>query len=111
MIIASLASWFLHIIGSDNVSGPWYGFWSGFGSDIGELVLLGGLIITCGHVLLGLAPSSAVFFLGLLLIVLGTGLLKPNASVLVAGLYPQGGAAGPRVSLGRGGNPAGVDLG
>jgi len=56
-------------------------------------VLLGGLIITCGHVLLGLAPSSAVFFLGLLLIVLGTGLLKPNASVLVAGLYPQGGAA------------------
>jgi hypothetical protein len=32
---------FLHYTGSDNVSGPWYGFWSGFGSDLGELVLLG----------------------------------------------------------------------
>jgi hypothetical protein len=36
--------WFLHFTGSDNVSGPWYGFWSGFGSDIGELGIIGGLI-------------------------------------------------------------------
>lgn len=36
-------SWFLHYTGSNNMSGPWYGFWSGFGSDMGEVVLIGGL--------------------------------------------------------------------
>lgn len=36
--------WFLHLTGADNVSGPWYGFWSGFGSDLGELAIVGGLI-------------------------------------------------------------------
>ena len=29
--------WILHVTGVDNVSGPWYGFWSGFGSDLGEI--------------------------------------------------------------------------
>ena len=24
--------WLLHLIGADDVSGEWYGFWSGFGS-------------------------------------------------------------------------------
>ena len=56
-------------------------------------VLAGGALITCGHVLLWLSPTSSLFFTGLFLIVLGTGLLKPNASALVAQLYPQGGAA------------------
>ena len=55
-------------------------------------VLLGGIVIACGHLLLGLAASSALFFTGLLVIVLGTGLLKPNASAIVAQLYPEGGA-------------------
>jgi hypothetical protein len=27
--------WVLHVSGSDNVSGKWYGFWSGFGGDLG----------------------------------------------------------------------------
>lgn len=31
----------LHVTGADNVSGPWYGFWSGFGSDLSEIALLG----------------------------------------------------------------------
>lgn len=31
---------FLHWTGSDNTSGAWYGFWSGFGSDIGEGAIL-----------------------------------------------------------------------
>lgn len=26
---------FAHLAGFDNVSGAWYGFWSGFGSDLG----------------------------------------------------------------------------
>lgn len=36
--------WLLHFIGADNLSGTAYGFWSGFGSDIGELAIIGGLI-------------------------------------------------------------------
>lgn len=33
-----------HIFGLDNASGPWYLFWSGIGSDISELAIVGGLI-------------------------------------------------------------------
>ncbi len=55
-------------------------------------VLAGGIIITIGHILLGLADSTHLFYLGLLVIVLGTGVLKPNAGALVAALYPEGGA-------------------
>lgn len=39
-MIHSLWHWFLHVSGSDNVSGPWYGFWSGFA---GDLAIFGGL--------------------------------------------------------------------
>jgi hypothetical protein len=35
--------WLLHVLGVDNVSGPWYGWWSGAGSDIAELGILTGL--------------------------------------------------------------------
>ncbi|HEY1668500.1 MAG TPA: hypothetical protein VGG54_22645 [Trebonia sp.] len=34
----------MHALGIDNVSGPQYGFWSGFGSDLGELAIVGGLL-------------------------------------------------------------------
>ena len=34
----------LHYSGVNNPAGVWYGFWSGIGSDIGELALLGGVI-------------------------------------------------------------------
>jgi proton-dependent oligopeptide transporter, POT family len=54
-------------------------------------VLLGGTIIAAGHFTLAV-PNRTFFFLGLVLIVLGTGLLKPNISVLVGELYPEGGA-------------------
>lgn len=37
-------SWLAHILGIDNESGPIYAFWSGFGSDIGELAILGGMV-------------------------------------------------------------------
>jgi POT family proton-dependent oligopeptide transporter len=36
--------------------------------------------------------STPTFYLGLILIVIGTGLLKPNVSTMVADLYPEGGA-------------------
>lgn len=41
--------WFLHWTGSDNVSGPQYGFWSGFGSDIGEVTLVGAVLAAARH--------------------------------------------------------------
>lgn len=41
--------WLLWVSGSSNVSDKWYGFWSGFGSDIGEVVLIGGLITIVRH--------------------------------------------------------------
>ena len=37
-------------------------------------------------------PDELCFFLGLMFIVIGTGLLKPNVSTMVGDLYPEGGA-------------------
>src|SRR4029077_3845760 len=54
-------------------------------------VLSGGILITLGNALLALG-NSAVFFIGLVVIVMGVGLLKPNVSGLVASLYPEGGS-------------------
>jgi POT family proton-dependent oligopeptide transporter len=49
-------------------------------------VLYGGLVIAAGNFCL-VVPSVSFFYLGLSLIVLGTGLLKPNVSVMVGQLY------------------------
>lgn len=54
-------------------------------------VLIGGIIIACGHFTLAL-QSETTFFLGLVLIALGTGLLKPNISTMVGSLYEPGDA-------------------
>src|SRR5207248_2400897 len=37
-------------------------------------------------------PSVQTFYLSLILVVVGTGLLKPNISAIVGELYPEGGA-------------------
>ncbi|HSY95553.1 MAG TPA: oligopeptide:H+ symporter [Steroidobacteraceae bacterium] len=55
-------------------------------------VLLGGLAITLGNTLLAVSASPRGFYIGLVVIVLGVGMLKPNVSAIVAGLYPEGGA-------------------
>jgi len=52
-------------------------------------VLIGGLIITAGHYALAF-DSVPMFFAGLVLVALGTGLLKPSISTLVGGLYSHG---------------------
>src|SRR5215210_8129564 len=49
-------------------------------------VLYGGVLIACGHFSMAV-PSLATFYLGLFLIVIGTGLLKGNVSVIVGRLY------------------------
>ncbi len=54
-------------------------------------VLVGGIVIAAGHFSMAV-DSVATFYLGLLLIVIGTGLLKPNISTMVGELYPEGGA-------------------
>src|SRR5687767_14456400 len=55
----------------------------------------GAVFISAGHIciaLSALARTKLPFFLGLILIVIGTGLLKPNISAIVGDLYPEGGA-------------------
>jgi proton-dependent oligopeptide transporter, POT family len=49
-------------------------------------VFVGGVIIMAGHICLAI-PSLKTFYLGLVLIAVGTGLLKSNVSVLVGKLY------------------------
>lgn len=58
-----------------------------------QAVFIGGCIIAAGHFtmagpLVGL-PDLPTFFGGLVLIVIGTGLLKPNVSTMVGSLYPE----------------------
>jgi len=56
-----------------------------------KTVWYGGVIIACGHFVLAI-PHEKTFYLGMVLVVLGTGLLKPNISAIVGDLYPEGGA-------------------
>lgn len=59
---------------ADRVLGPWI---SG---------LIGGSVIMVGHVLLAF-PTVALSWAGLICIAIGTGLIKPNLSTIVGGLY------------------------
>src|SRR6266576_870602 len=86
-----------------NVIG-WYGFgvyasaiFGGLAADkvFGQYrsVLLGGIIIALGHFSMAV-PTVPTFYLGLCLIIVGTGLLKPNASTMVGALYDDAHATG-----------------
>ncbi len=54
-------------------------------------VLAGGLLIMIGNATL-ISGTPQIFFLGLMVNVLGIGLLKPNISAIVAQLFPEGGS-------------------
>jgi POT family proton-dependent oligopeptide transporter len=54
-------------------------------------VWLGGIFIMVGNALLAFGQPQ-LFFCGLMIIVAGVGLLKPNISAIVAQLYPEGGS-------------------
>ncbi|HET9581892.1 MAG TPA: peptide MFS transporter [Gemmatimonadota bacterium] len=56
-----------------------------------KAVFVGGCIIAAGHFSMAI-PTVETFYLGLMLITIGTGLLKPNISAIVGDLYPEGGA-------------------
>ncbi len=59
-----------------------------------KTVLIGASVITLGHASLGISDIKAsfdlsfIFYIGLLLIILGTGLFKPNMSSIVGKMYP-----------------------
>ena len=76
------------------VSSVWYlpliGGWLAdkiFGAR--RAVLIGGIVIACGHYSMAI-NTQPNFFAGLVLIACGTGLLKPNISAMVGQLYSQG---------------------
>ena len=51
-------------------------------------VFVGGLLLVAGHSVLAIEQMWA-FYTGLVLIVMGVGMLKPNISTMVGGLYPK----------------------
>jgi len=54
-------------------------------------VIYGGILIAIGNAMLAFSAIPAFFYLGLVVIIMGVGLLKPNISAIVADLYPEGG--------------------
>jgi len=58
-----------------------------FGSS--KAVFYGGVLIMFGHIALAVPGSVAMFFVSMVLIVLGTGMLKPNVSSAVGELYSE----------------------
>ena len=54
-----------------------------------KAVLYGGILLVAGHSILAVEQMWA-FYSGLGLIILGVGMLKPNISTMVGGLYRQG---------------------
>jgi POT family proton-dependent oligopeptide transporter len=77
----------------------WYGFFAymlpvggGYLADrlIGtnRSLIIGGLIIAAGHFCLAI-PATTTFFLGLALVVVGTGFFKSNVSTMVGQLYGE----------------------
>jgi POT family proton-dependent oligopeptide transporter len=64
---------------ADRIIGAQRAVWSG-----GILIMVGNACLATGN--------NQLFFVGLMTIVLGVGLLKPNISAIVAQLYPEGGS-------------------
>ncbi|MBO1004850.1 peptide MFS transporter [Pseudogracilibacillus auburnensis] len=50
-------------------------------------VFYGGILIMLGHIALAIPGSVSLFFVSMVLIVIGTGLLKPNVSSMVGDIY------------------------
>ncbi|HEY4551563.1 MAG TPA: peptide MFS transporter [Bacillaceae bacterium] len=54
-----------------------------------KAVFYGGILIMFGHIALAIPGNIALFFVSMILIVLGTGLLKPNVSSIVGDIYSE----------------------
>ena len=54
-----------------------------------KAIFYGGIFIMLGHIALAIPGTSTMFFVSMILIVIGTGLLKPNVSSVVGDIYPE----------------------
>ncbi|MCG4607031.1 MFS transporter, partial [Bifidobacterium longum] len=54
-----------------------------------KTVFIGGVLIMFGHIALSLPAGTTALYASIILIVIGTGLLKPNVSEMVGGLYRE----------------------
>ncbi|MBK9936548.1 MAG: peptide MFS transporter [Cytophagaceae bacterium] len=54
-------------------------------------IIYGGGLITLGYAILAISSSPSTFYIGLVAVAFGTGLLKANISTIVGELYPEGG--------------------
>jgi POT family proton-dependent oligopeptide transporter len=54
-----------------------------------KAIFYGGILIMFGHIVLAVPGSVTMFFVSMVLIVLGTGLLKPNVSSVVGEIYSE----------------------
>ena len=54
-----------------------------------KTVFIGGVLIMFGHIALSLPAGTTALYASIILIVIGTGLLKPNVSEMVGGLYSE----------------------
>lgn len=52
-----------------------------------KAVFYGGISIMFGHIFLAIPGSVSMFFISMVLIIIGTGLLKPNVSSIVGEIY------------------------
>ncbi|MGD6834245.1 peptide MFS transporter [Sutcliffiella halmapala] len=55
-----------------------------------KAIFYGGILIMFGHIALAVPGSLSMFFVSMILIVIGTGLLKPNVSSVVGDMYAEG---------------------
>ncbi|WP_210468851.1 peptide MFS transporter [Sporosarcina sp. 6E9] len=54
-----------------------------------KAVFYGGIFIMLGHLVLAIPGNITMFFISMVLIVIGTGLLKPNVSSVVGDIYSE----------------------
>ena len=80
---ASIYGWYAFSVYALSIPGGWI---ADRFLGLYRSVLWGGVIIALGHFSMAF-PSIQFFYLGLVLIVIGTGLLKPNVSSMVGTLY------------------------
>lgn len=82
----SLYGWYTMFVYVASIPGGWIAD-KFFGQK--KSVLYGGILLVAGHTILAIEDYWA-FYTGLGLIIAGVGLLKPNISTMVGGLYKQG---------------------
>lgn len=82
----ALYGWYTMLVYVMSIPGGWF---ADRIAGAKKAVLIGGLLLCAGHGILAITAEWA-FFVGLGLIILGVGALKPNISTMVGGLYKEG---------------------